>query len=193
MKRTSLPLQSREFPQLEENMTKLLLATQFIAITLLIFLMSTRLDAQQAIKDVKGCIEGVYVLEEFKVRGEVFRPPQIAGRFIALNGTVTYVFHDRTQQSSQTSYVGIGKYTATASQYSYGYDDYSTYTHTDAGISVSRQVPFEGMRSFAPALESDGMYLRTADRQQSFQCTPDGLTYSFGGGDYRKYRRTKSE
>ena len=174
-------------------MTKLLLATQFIAITLLIFLMSTRLDAQQAIKDVKGCIEGVYVLEEFKVRGEVFRPPQIAGRFIALNGTVTYVFHDRTQQSSQTSYVGIGKYTATTSQYSYGYDDYSTYTHTDAGISVSRQVPFEGMRSFAPAIESDGIYLRTADSQQSIQCTPDGLTYSLGGGNYRKYRRTKSE
>jgi hypothetical protein len=104
-------------------MTKLLLATKFIAITLLIFLKSTSLDAQQAIKDVKGCIEGVYVLEEFKVRGEVFRPPQIAGRFIALNGTVTYVFHDRTQQSNQISYVGIGKYRATASQYSYGYDD----------------------------------------------------------------------
>ena len=174
-------------------MTRLLIATQFIAIALLIFLRSAPLDAQDAIKTVKGCVEGVYVLEEFKVRGEVFRPPQIAGRFIVLNGTVTFVFHDRTQQSGQTSYVGIGKYTATASQYSYGYDDYSTYTHTETDVSVSRRIPFEGMRSFAPALESDGMYLRTADRQQSFQCTPDGLTYSFGGGDYRKYRRTKSE
>jgi hypothetical protein len=174
-------------------MTKLLIATQFIAITLLIFLGSTPLNAQQAIKDVKGCIEAVYVLEESKVRGEVFRPPQIVGRFIVLNGTVTFVFHDRTQQSGQTSYVGIGKYTATASQYSYGYDDYYTYTHTDAGILVSREVPFEGMRSFAPAIESDGIYLRTADSQQSIQCTPDGLTYSLGGGNYRKYRRTKSE
>jgi hypothetical protein len=174
-------------------MIKLLPVMQFIAIALLMLLSSTPLDAQDEIKTVKGCVEGVYVLEEFKVRGEVFRPPQIAGRFIVLNGTVTYVFHDRTQQSSQTSYVGIGKYTATASQYSYGYDDYSTYTHTDAGISVSRQVPFEGTRSFAPALESDGMYLGTVDKQQSIQCTPDGLTYSFGGGNYRKYQRTKSE
>jgi hypothetical protein len=123
----------------------------------------------------------------------VFRPPQIVGRFIVLNGTVTFVLHDRTQQSSQTSYVGIGKYTATASQYSYGYDDYYTYTQTDAGISVSRQLPFEGVRSFAPMLENDGMYLRTVDLQQSIQCTLDGLTYSFGAGNYRKYRRTKSE
>ena len=174
-------------------MIKLLLATQFIAIAPLIFLRSASLDAQDAIKTVKGCVEGVYVLEEFRVRGEIFRPPQIVGRFIVLNGTVTYVFHDRTQQSSQISYIGIGKYIATASQYSDGYDDYSTYTHTDTGVSVSRQIPFEGMRSFAPTLEGDGLYLRTVDGQQSFRCTPDGLTYSFGGGDYRKYRRTKSE
>src|SRR5215471_129116 len=50
-----------------------------------------------------------------------------------------------------------------------------TDTQTAAGISVSRQVPFEGMRSFVPALENDGMYLRTVDREQSFHCTPDEL------------------
>jgi hypothetical protein len=79
----------------EGNMRKLLLATQFVAIAMLIFLRSMPSDAQQAIRDVKGCIEGVYVLEEFKVGGEVFRPPQIAGRFIVLNGALTYVFHDK--------------------------------------------------------------------------------------------------
>jgi hypothetical protein len=49
-------------------MTKLRFATQFIAITLLICLGSAPLGAQQVIKDVKGCIEGLYVLTRLCLR-----------------------------------------------------------------------------------------------------------------------------
>jgi len=175
-------------------MRKLLLATQVSAIALLILFRPTPSDAQPAIQDVKSCMEGVYVLEEFKRDGEVFRPPQIAGRFIALNGTVTYIFHDRTRQTSQTSIVGIGKYTITASGYSYNYDDYTTYTHSAAGTTVSRQLPFQGrIRSFVPRLESDGMHLHGVEEPQNYHCTPDARTVSDGAGNYRKYRRIRSE
>ena len=34
------------------------------------------------------CMEGIYVLEEFKRDGEVFRPPQVSGRYVILNGAV---------------------------------------------------------------------------------------------------------
>jgi hypothetical protein len=176
-------------------MRNVLLAMRFIVMAMFIPLWNTPSGAQQAIQDVKRCVEGAYVLEEFKLDGEVFKAPQIVGRFIVLNGTVTYIFHDRTKQSSQKSYVGIGKYTVTASGYSYSYDDFTTYTHAAEGTTISRQLPFEGMLLFAPALESDGMHLRHPEPPQSdFHCsTSNGLTFNFGAGNYRKYRRTGPE
>jgi hypothetical protein len=74
------------------------------------------------------------VLEEFKKDGEVFRPPQIAGRYMVLNGVVLFMFHDRTQQSKQTSNVGFGRYTVGSTAYAYHYDDYAMYTHTAAEL-----------------------------------------------------------
>src|SRR5262245_50453507 len=143
------------------------------------------------------CMEGVYAVEEFKRDGEVFRPPQVSGRLMLLNGAVFWIFHDRTQQSKQISSAAFGRYTISETAYAYRYDDYTVYTHTDTGTSVTRQPPWEGMRQFTPVLEPDGMRLRTADAQQDFLCLADGgLLYTFRQGDfrnYRKYRRIRSE
>jgi hypothetical protein len=149
-------------------------------------------NAQSSAQNLR-CMEGVYALEEFKRDGEVFRPPQVSGRYMILNGAVFWIFHDRTHQSKQTSNAAFGRYTITETAYAYRYDDYTVYTQTDAGVSVSRQLPWEGMRSYTPALEPDGMHLRNADTRTDFFCSTDGLTYTFGQGDYRKYRRIKSE
>jgi hypothetical protein len=140
-------------------MRKLLFAVAFATIALLIFLTSTPLSAQSTSQDVKRCIEGIYLLEEFKKDEEVFRPPQIAGRYV-LNGVALFIFHDRTQQSKQTSNIGFGTYTVSSTAYAYHYDDYAMYTHTSAGTSVSRQPPWDGMRSFTLVLEQDEMHLR---------------------------------
>jgi hypothetical protein len=169
-------------------MKNLLLAVAFAATVLLIV---APLDAQPATQDVKGCIEGVYVLEEFKKDGEVFRPPQVAGRYVVLNGVVLFIFHDRTQASKQTSNTGFGTYTVSSTAYAYHYDDYAMYTHTSAGTSVSRQPPWDGMRPFTLVLEGDEMHLRNADARQDFLCSPDGLLITLGPGSYRKYHRTK--
>ena len=133
------------------------------------------------------------MLEEFKTGGKVFRPPQISGRYMILNGAVFWIFHDRTQEFNQTSYVGFGRYTISSTEYAYRYDDLSTYTHTDAGLSISRKLPWEGMRSYVPVLEQDGMHLRNADAQQDFLCSTGELLYTSGSGDYRKYQRITSE
>jgi hypothetical protein len=138
-------------------------------------------------------MEGVFAREEFGKNGEVFRPPQIAGRYMVLNGVVLFIFHDRIRQADQTSYVGFGRYTISATAYAYGYDDFSTYAHAAAGTSVSQKLPFEGMKSFTSALEQDGMHLRSADARQDYKCSPGELLYTFGPGNYRKYRRIKSE
>jgi hypothetical protein len=171
-------------------MRSLLFAITVVSTALLSFLKTSAVSAEPAVEDVKRCIEGVYVLEEFKKDGQVFRPPQIAGRWMVLNGVVMFIFHDRTQQSEQMSIVGFGHYTLSATAFAYRYDDYARYTHTSAGTSVSREPPWEGMLSFTPVLEQDGMHLRTDDSPTNFLCWPDGLLTTLGPRTYRKYRRT---
>jgi hypothetical protein len=171
-------------------MRKLLIA---VAVATAALLTVHHANAQSSSQDVKRCIEGVYVLEEFKKDGEVFRPPQVAGRYVILNGVVLFIFHDRTQQSKQISNIGFGTYTVSSAAYTLHYDDYAMYTHTSAETSVSRQPPWEGLRSFTTVLEQDGMHLRNPDEpRDEFLCSADGLVYTFGPGNYRKYRRTKS-
>jgi hypothetical protein len=51
----------------------------------------------------------------------------------------------------------------------------------------------EWMRPYVPVLESGGLRLRNVDTRQDFFCSLDGLTFTYPQGDYRKYRRIKSE
>jgi hypothetical protein len=59
--------------------------------------------------------------------------------------------------------------------------------------AIGCQLPWEGMRPYVPVLEPDGLHLRNVGTRTDFFCSADGLTYTFGQGDYRKYRRIKSE
>jgi hypothetical protein len=138
-------------------------------------------------------MEGVYALEEFKREGEVFRPPQASGRFVVLNGTVVWIFNDRTQASKQTNSAGVGHYAISETAYSYQYDDFEVFTQTDTGITVSRKLPWEGMRPYTPVQEAEGVRLQNAESRTDFVCSADGLTFTFGQGSYRKYRRIKSD
>jgi hypothetical protein len=106
-------------------------------------------------------LEGVYLLEEFKRDGEVFKPPQVSGRYVLLGGAVLWIFHDRTQPSKQTSFAGFGRYTIDGTSYAYQYDELEAYTQTDAGISVSRKLPWEGMRSFSLVPGTDQVRLHS--------------------------------
>jgi hypothetical protein len=94
----------------------------------------------QATKQNVRCMEGVYALEEFRKDGVVYRSPQVSGRYMILNGAVFWIFHDRTGQSTQTSTAAFGHYTISEGTYAYQYDDYTVYTHTDTGTSISREL-----------------------------------------------------
>jgi hypothetical protein len=170
-------------------MTKLI-PTLTLTTTLLAFFAPALLRAQGL---TPQCMEGVYTLEEYKrVDGQVFKPPQISGRWMLLNGAFMWIFHDRTQPSGEISHSGFGSYTVNATSFAYRYDDRSTYTHSDTGISVSQQLPWEGMRLFTPVIEQDGLHLLNIESQSDFFCSADEFKVSFAGA-YRKYRRSKSE
>jgi hypothetical protein len=164
------------------------------AATALGCVMPTSLNAQTVNPEIKKCVEGAFAVEEFKKDGVIYSSPQIAGRYMVLDGTVSFIFHDRTQQSTQISYIGFGHYTIDATAYAYHYDDYVRYTSSSGLTSVSRQSPWDGMMSFKLVVEQDGMHLRNAQAHVDFQCSPDTLLIILGPeGNYRKYRRLKSE
>ena len=100
--------------------------------SLIAFFASAPLTAQPSSPNLR-CMEGVFVLEEFKREGEVFRPPQASGHSVVLNGTVVWIFNDRTQASKQTHAAGVGHYTISETAYSYQYDDFEVFTQTDTG------------------------------------------------------------
>ena len=162
----------------------------FLEATIITILFAaTPLNAQPNRQDAR-CFEGVYTLEEFKRDGEVFRPPQVSGRYVLMDGVIVWIFNDRTQPSKETSTTAFGRYTLDQSSFAYGYDEYEAYTQTDAGLSVSRKVPWQGLRPYA--FDTDGSHIRNTETKTEFSCSGDGLTYAYGDGNYRKYRRAKS-
>jgi hypothetical protein len=114
----------------------------------------------------------------------------VSGRYVLMDGIIIWIFNERTQQSKQRSTTAFGRYTVDQSSFAYGYDEYEAYTQTEAGLSVSRKVPWEGLRPYA--LDADGADIRNAETKTAFTCSAGGLTYSYGNGNYRKYRRAKS-
>jgi hypothetical protein len=73
----------------------------------------------QPINQNVRCMEGVYALEEFGKDGVVYRSPQVSGRYMLRNGAVFWIFHDRTQQSKQTSTAAFGHYKISEGAYAY--------------------------------------------------------------------------
>src|SRR5271156_4647542 len=99
--------------------------------------------------NIHGLIFGVYELEEWHVDGAVLRPPQVQGRFILLNGTITTILHSRVPSERQMTSVFVGKYVLENARFSYGYQDSAIVVETPSGVSESHKPPWEGMRSFA--------------------------------------------
>jgi hypothetical protein len=173
-------------------MTTLILSFALTMATLLAFLAPAPAGAQGL---TPQCIEGVYALDEFKRDGEVFKPPQISGHWMILNGVVLWIFHDYTHPSGEISYSAFGRYTVNATGFAYRYDDMSIYTHTGTGISKSQPSQlylWEGMRPFTPVIEQDGLHLLNVENQLDYFCSADEVKVS-GPGGYRKYRRMKSD
>ncbi len=137
-------------------------------------------------------ISGVYELIEWHDNGSNHRPPEVEGRFIVLNGTITTVLHNRIQPDRRITGILLGTYHLDADTFLYGYDDVSMYTASPTGISVSHDPPWTGMRAFVAKTDGGEVRLRTADGVQEFLFTMAGLIYSENGSPVRRWRRVRS-
>ena len=151
----------------------------------------TSLHAEEVSVDtLKAQIAGLYTLEEWHKDGEVFRPPQVDGRLIILNGLFTTILQNRMQPSSRSTTVLIGRYELNSDRFSYGYDDVSVFTEEGDATKVSHKPMWDGMRAFIPGIEGDLVRLRQVNGPYEFVFTSEGLNYFDDGKLLRKWRRT---
>ena len=163
----------------------------------LLFYYFVAAGADAELDAVRAGVEGVYALEEWHTESGVFRPPQVEGRGVLLNGTITVILHNRMKESPQTTIASYGRYTLTPTEFSYSYTEASVFTITPSAITVSHKLPWEGMRTFNVTREVNAVRLRSQTGAQEFLFTPEGLTYSdAGAGTFvgkRVYRRIVAE
>ena len=83
-----------------------------------------------AFDNLKAIISGSYELEEWHEDGAVLRPPQVDGRVVVVNGTITSIFHNRSQTDKQITAIFVGNYVLDKTRFAYQYPDTAIYTET---------------------------------------------------------------
>lgn len=134
-------------------------------------------------------ITGVYTLVEWYAEAVTYRPPQVDGRFILLDGTITTMLHNRSDAQKTMTGAWAGTYSLDASHFSYGYEDVSMVVETASGASVSHEPPWKGRRSFTVSSDGDTVRLTAVDGQQEFVFNASGFTYLENGKPLRVWRR----
>jgi hypothetical protein len=168
-------------------------ASHFLTPLFVAMYVSPLLAADTSIETVRTAISGVYMMEEWHKDGDVFRPPQVEGRYVLLNGVVMFILHNRIQSASQTTTVAFGRYVLDSKKFSYGYDNASVFTETASGATVSHKPFWEGMRSFAVDVQDGVVRLRSESGQQEMMFSADRLTYSENGRVLRVWHRLKDK
>lgn len=102
------------------------------------------------------------------------------------------VLIDIRQESKKTYRTLYGVYSLTPDLFAYKYETGATFVQTPDNISLSRALPWEGMREFTVKREGNSVHLQFGDKAE-FAFDPDGQTYSEAGKVLRVWHRAKSE
>jgi hypothetical protein len=145
-----------------------------------------------SISDLKAAIEGVYILDEWTINGQTFRPQAVEGRFVISNGNIMTVLIDNSRESKKSYTTVYGIYTLTSDSFAYKYDARMTLIQTPDNISVLRAPLWKGMREFTIKQDGNSVQLQFGDKA-AFAFDPNGQTYSEGGKILRVWRRAKPE
>jgi hypothetical protein len=97
---------------------------------------------------IGGRVAGVYALAEWHQDSTVRRPPQVEGRFIVLDGTITTILRDRSRADGERTSVYVGRYVLDGLKFAYAYDDVSQFAEGRPGTSASHQALWEGDARF---------------------------------------------
>jgi hypothetical protein len=136
-------------------------------------------------------ISGLWILQEWHKDGEVFKPPQVEGRFVLLNGAVMTVLQNGMVPEKKTTLITTGKYSLDETSYSYGYDKWTIYTETPNEISVSHKPLWEEVRRFRISTEYGVIRITQENNEHQLVFKDDELTYLEKGKVLRVWRKAK--
>ncbi len=142
-------------------------------------------EQAEAPAELRSALEGTWELVEWHIDGEVFRPPEVGGRWSNNAGVVIATFHRDTAGGFE-SFVGYGTYEMDASNWSYTYERIETARGPsvgDATVNVGSGEP----RRFTIVREGDAIVLEGTNDRREYA---DGY-FSFmpNGRLLRKYRK----
>ena len=135
---------------------------------------------------LRARIEGVWALEEFHRDGQVFRSPQMEGRFVLRGGVAAFIVHDLAQRENPAARGGYGRYVVERGELRYGIEERTTLSQAGSSITA---VPGGGLETYAASAVGDTLRLRTANGVHEFLFTPDRQVYSERGQIVRVWRR----
>jgi hypothetical protein len=143
-----------------------------------------------SVEALKAGIEGAYALEEWQVERKVFRPPVVQARTVFLNGVLMYMAFSGAQEENKTTQSGYAKYVLEPGKFSYGYEGWTLASEKAGGVSITHDLPFQGLRVFAASIQNNELHLRATDGPQQYRFTAHGFSYT-NGKETRVYRRVK--
>lgn len=156
---------------------------------------SRRADDAEAVSpsELRAAIDGAYILEEWHIDDSVFRPPQVDGRVVFLNGAVLTILINKSHENQQITTTMFGVYQLKGRSFFYRYDSASIFTQTESAITVSHRLPWEGMRDFDIAQEGAAVRLHSrSSEHRELIFNAEGHRYSLGGKLLRVWRRSMS-
>jgi hypothetical protein len=148
--------------------------------------------ADDTAPEIRAAIDGAYILEEWHIGENVFRPPQVEGRVVFLNGAVVSILINNTNEERKFTVALFGTYQLSQSSFSYRYDNSSIFIQTASSITESHNPPFEGMRDFDITRDGATVQLQSRSSERaSFIFDAAGQKYSEGGKLVRVWKRSR--
>ena len=95
----------------------------------------------------KDIVEGSWRLDLWDDEGRQWKSPEAHGRFVLRDGVVIFMAQRPSLRGSYARYA-YGQYELTETTWSYGYLHDTIVRETEAGIAISRDLPWNGLRTF---------------------------------------------
>jgi len=170
-----------------QRATSLLSAMILVALLMLPLACAT-IGKQRSINKVKAEFEATWILEEWHIKGQAVSPPKVEGRFIVRDNAIVLILINRAGKSAWSHYA-YGKYTLDASTFSMGLDKAETFKESTSGFTLSRKLPWEGMKPFEISRENNQLHMRCPDGGLEIIVDGNTLHIKRGGKIVRTYRR----
>ena len=178
-----------KFPSVRAHQSATSFFSAMILVALLVLPLACKpVDQQQSLNEVKAKFEATWILEEWHVKGQAVRSPKVEGRLIFRDNFFMATLLNRAGEEP-TSWYSYGKYTLDASTFSMGFDESATFKESASGITVSRKLPWEGMKSFELGMENNQLQMRPVESGPELVFEGNSFFLKFNGKTIRTYRR----